>query len=303
MRRIIWTACFAIAAAMPLAAAAEEAFTIRPVDVFAGPSSEFPPVAQLPPSYRVELFGCLGDWSWCDVSYAGDRGWIYAADLVVPYQGSRITIIQYGPRIHLRVVSFALIAYWDQHYRSRPFYRERTVWVSRVHIQPNHGGPAPSGRVAATQAPQATPQNAPSTRSAQAPRETAKQPERQARAPEKTRPAETARAPVEERRSRVAQAPQPEQLPKRERKPSHEAQPSQAAPPAPVERHAQPDQHAQQPSPEHATPAASRAPESAQHERAPAHEEGKAMESAQHEPAPAHEAGKAKEEHPTQPGQ
>src|SRR5262249_35280250 len=116
MKRIVWATCFAIAAAMPLAAAAEEAFTVQPVDVFAGPSSEFPPVAQLPPTYRVELFGCLGDWSWCDVGFAGDRGWIYAADLVIPYRGSRVTIIEYGPRIHLHIVSFSLIAYWDAHY-------------------------------------------------------------------------------------------------------------------------------------------------------------------------------------------
>src|SRR5262249_47244939 len=187
MKRIVWATCFAIAAAMPLAAAAEEAFTVQPVDVFAGPSSEFPPVAQLPPNYRVELFGCLGDWSWCDVGFAGDRGWIYAADLVIPYRGSRVTIIEYGPRIHLHIVSFSLMAYWDAHYRSRPFYRERTVWVSRVHIEPSHGGRPPSGRVASTQTPQATPQSGPSGRSAQAPRETARAPERPADTARETR--------------------------------------------------------------------------------------------------------------------
>jgi uncharacterized protein YraI len=286
MKRIVWAACFAVAAAMPLAAAAETAFTVRPVDVFAGPSGEFPPIAQLPPSYRVEIFGCLGDWSWCDVGFAGDRGWIYAADLVVPYQGSRVAIIEYGPRIHLHIVSFSLLAYWDAHYRSRPFYRERTVWVSRVHIDPSHGGRPPSGRVATAPTPQATPQNVPSTRSAQAPREKegARPPERQAKPAEKARPAETARAPAEERRAHVAQqAQQPEQ--QHERKPQREAQP----------------QHAQQPSRAEPTQQADRASEGGQHERAAAPQASRAPESAQHERAAEHEGGKAKEERqPTQ---
>lgn len=296
MKRIVWAACFAIAAAMPLAAAAEEAFTVQPVDVFAGPSSEFPPVAQLPPNYRVELFGCLGDWSWCDVGFAGDRGWIYAADLVVPYRGSRVTIIEYGPRIHLRIVAFSLIAYWDAHYRSRQFYGERTVWASRVHIAPSHGGRAPSGRVATTQTPQATPQTAPPARSAQTPKETARAAERQAKPAEKTRPAETARAPAEERRAHVAQqGQQPEQQPQRqERKPQHEAQQQHAAPAA------QSEQHGQQPSRSEAIPQAGRAPESGQHERAAAPQASRAPESAQHEGAAQHEGGKAKEERPSQ---
>ncbi|HTR57928.1 MAG TPA: SH3 domain-containing protein [Casimicrobiaceae bacterium] len=289
MKRIVWAACFAIAAAMPLAAAAEEAFTTNAVDVFAGPSSEYPPIGQLPPNARLELFGCLSDWSWCDVGFAGDRGWIYAGDLVIPYRGSRVAVIEYGPRIHLHIVSFSLNTYWGAHYRSRPFYRERTVWMSRVHIQANHGGPAPSGRVATTQVPQ--PHNAPSARNEHAPRETARAPERQAGPVERTRPAEAARAPAEERRAHVAQqAQQPEQ----QRKPQHEAQAQHAAPPKQSEQHAQP------PSRTAATPQAGRAPEGGQHERAAAPQASRAPESAQRERRAEHEGGKAKEER--QPG-
>lgn len=251
MKRVVWAACFAIAAAMPLAAAAEEAFTTNAVDVFAGPSSEYPPIGQLPPNSRVELFGCLSDWSWCDVGFAGDRGWIYAGDLVIPYRGSRVAVIEYGPRIHLHIVSFSLNSYWGAHYRSRPFYRERTQWVSRVHIEPSHGGRPPSGRVATAPTPQAAPQNAPSARNEHAPRETARAPERQARPAERARPAESARAPAEERRAHVAQqAQQPEQQPQRQQE-------------------------------RRAAPQASRAPESAQHERPAGQEGGKTKEERQ----------------------
>jgi hypothetical protein len=55
-----------------------------------------------------------------------------------------MAIIEYGPRIHLPVVTFSLGSYWEQHCRSRPFFHEREQWVSRVHIEGSHGGPAPS---------------------------------------------------------------------------------------------------------------------------------------------------------------
>ena len=146
MKARLLVACAAVTVTMPLAASAEQAFTAVSVEVFAGPSSEYPPIAQLPPNTQVTVAGCLSDWSWCDVGFANDRGWIYAGDLVVPYQGSRVVIIDYGPRIHFfPVITFSLVTYWDRYYHSRPFYAQRQEWVSRVHITANHGGRAPAG--------------------------------------------------------------------------------------------------------------------------------------------------------------
>ncbi len=132
-------------AAMPTVAAAEDAFTLQTTDIFAGPSSEFPQVAQLPPNTEVGVAGCLSDWSWCDVRFANDRGWVWAGDLGYPYQNGRVAIIEYGPRLRLPLVTFSLNTYWDAHYRSRPFFRERNVWVSRVHVEGSHGGRPPHG--------------------------------------------------------------------------------------------------------------------------------------------------------------
>jgi len=154
-------------AAAPLAVAAQEAFTVRDVDVFAGPSSEYPPVAALPPGTPVRLAGCLSDWSWCDVFFANDRGWVYAGDLAYSYRNNRVVILEYGPRLALPVVTFSLDSYWSAHYRARPFFRERAQWVSRVHIQANRGGAPPHGGTA--QAAQPAQQAAP----AQQPREQA----------------------------------------------------------------------------------------------------------------------------------
>jgi uncharacterized protein YraI len=194
MKRKSWVVGVALAAALPLAASAEQAFTVGTVEVFAGPSSEYPPIAELPPNVPVNVVGCLSDWSWCDVVFPNDRGWVYAGDLVVPYQGNRVVIIEYGPRIHFfPVITFSLVAYWDQHYRSRPFYGERQVWVSRVHLQANRGGRAPSGHEVAVR------QGAPSAQAPQAqsaPVQAAKPAERNARATqtERTRTTESERA-------------------------------------------------------------------------------------------------------------
>jgi len=132
-------------AAMPAVAAAEDAFTLQHTDIFAGPSSDYPQIATLPPNTEVGVAGCLSDWSWCDVTFANDRGWVWAGDLGYPYQSQRVVIIDNGPRLHIPVVTFSINAYWDAHYRSRPFFRERETWVSRVHVEGGHGGKPPHG--------------------------------------------------------------------------------------------------------------------------------------------------------------
>lgn len=155
MRRVYRWIVIAFLAGMPLAASAQQAFTVRDTEVFAGPSGEFPPVGLLPPNVGVRIVGCLADWSWCDVIFSNYRGWVYAADLAVPYQGSRVVIIergpQFGPQIGLTVVTFSLTTYWDRHYRGQPWYREREQWASRVHVEGSRGGPPPKGRAAQTE--------------------------------------------------------------------------------------------------------------------------------------------------------
>jgi|SRR5690242_19127309 len=146
MKPIYRRSLFVLAiAAMPAVAAAQDAFTLQPTDIFAGPSSEYPQIATLPPNTEVGVAGCLSDWSWCDVTFANDRGWVWAGDLGYPYENRRVAIIEFGPRLRLPVVTFSLNTYWDAHYRSRPFFRERNVWVSRVHVEGTHGGTPPHG--------------------------------------------------------------------------------------------------------------------------------------------------------------
>src|SRR5262249_1608512 len=130
-------------------AAQPVAVTLRDVDVFAGPSSEFPPIGTLAPNTEVRVAGCLSDWSWCDVIFPQDRGWVYAVDLGYPYHNERVVILNNGPRLGLAVVTFSLGTYWTAHYRTHPFYAQRQQWESRVHVQADRGGPAPKGHAEA----------------------------------------------------------------------------------------------------------------------------------------------------------
>ncbi|WP_232071549.1 SH3 domain-containing protein [Paraburkholderia pallida] len=138
----IATVC--VAAGMAFAAsgvrAQTEAYTSEPVDLFAGPSDAYPVVSELGPNVPVEVMGCVGDYSWCDVALPGLRGWIYAGYLVYPYQGDYVPLTGYGAAIGLPIVTFAVGAYWGSFYRDRPWYGDRDRWE---HVPPPGRGRPP----------------------------------------------------------------------------------------------------------------------------------------------------------------
>jgi len=112
-------------------ASAQNAYTSRPMNVRAGPNREYPLVAQVDAGAPLDVNGCLNDWSWCDVSFDGNRGWMYAGGISFLYQGGRVPLYSYGPRLGLPIVTFSLGAYWGQYYRGRPWYAQRNVWANR----------------------------------------------------------------------------------------------------------------------------------------------------------------------------
>jgi uncharacterized protein YraI len=132
--------CFALAA--PSAFAQAQAYTSEPVDLFSGPSGDYPVVTELGPNVPVTVMGCVSDYSWCDVALPDLRGWIYAEYLVYPYEGNYVPLESYGVAIGLPVVTFALGAYWDSFYRGRPWYGERDRWAQ---VPPPHFGARPPG--------------------------------------------------------------------------------------------------------------------------------------------------------------
>jgi len=82
--------------------------------------------------------GCLSDYTWCDVTFGGNRGWVYAGELAYTYQSRRVPILDYGPRIGLPVITFSLGNYWDHYYRGRSWYHDRDRWEHRGFDRDDH---------------------------------------------------------------------------------------------------------------------------------------------------------------------
>jgi uncharacterized protein YraI len=156
-------AAICLAAGLSLAAssafAQSQAYTSEPVDLYAGPSGDYPVVSELGPNVPVTVMGCVSDYSWCDVAMPGMRGWVYAGYLTYPYQGGYVPLTNYGAAIGLPIVTFSIGAYWGSFYRDRPWYGQRDHWA---HVPPpGYGGHPPGPPPGVHGGPQGGPQHGP----------------------------------------------------------------------------------------------------------------------------------------------
>jgi uncharacterized protein YraI len=145
-----WLAALAtFAAALPQAASAQEARASNWVNLRAGPEAGYPLVARLAPGTPLVVQGCTAGYGWCDVvGPDGLRGWVYAANLVYPYESRSVPVIGYGALIGLPIVTFVIGSYWNDYYRNRPWYGNRARWEHRPPPRPPAflpGPPRPPG--------------------------------------------------------------------------------------------------------------------------------------------------------------
>ncbi|HXV25600.1 MAG TPA: DUF6600 domain-containing protein [Alphaproteobacteria bacterium] len=109
-------------------AARPNGYPVTNVNLRAGPGTYYPVIVVVPTHAPITVIGCLGDYTWCDVFFQGNRGWMRSIYLKKWYQGYYYALGDYAPRLGLRVVSFDIGPYWDANYRNRPFYRDRSRW-------------------------------------------------------------------------------------------------------------------------------------------------------------------------------
>ena len=122
-------AIFLFAFARPVQAATPVAMTTADLNLRAGPGVRFPVVATIPDGANVRIYGCIDAYSWCDVGWGGDRGWVAGAYLQVVYLGRPVVVTAVvAPRIGIHVIVFDH-GYWVRHYATRPWYRSwRVYW-------------------------------------------------------------------------------------------------------------------------------------------------------------------------------
>jgi uncharacterized protein YraI len=127
-------------------AGAQIAFTTQAVNMRAGPDRGFPLVTWLPGGVTVNVFGCISGWSWCDVIFGRNRGWVYARFLSFGFQNQRMPIITGGARSGFPIVTFSVGPYWSAHYRGRPWYSNQARWSTWHPPPPRRPSRPPSQR-------------------------------------------------------------------------------------------------------------------------------------------------------------
>lgn len=130
------------------AAHAAPGYSTANVNMRAGPDIDFPRVDLIPEGSPLEIRGCLRDESWCDVIWAGNRGWVISEYLTFQRRGDYVLLPDVGlSALRIPVVRFAANDYWGRHYVGRPWYGERTRWYGyKPRPRQNWHAPPPGKR-------------------------------------------------------------------------------------------------------------------------------------------------------------
>ncbi|MDS7595285.1 SH3 domain-containing protein [Agrobacterium tumefaciens] len=122
-------AMLAMLAAPALAEAATRGFATANVNMRSGPSTAYPAVVVVPNGAPLVVNGCLSDTPWCDVSFAGGRGWVAGRYIMTTYRQNRVYVEpRYYRDLGVPIITFEVGRYWDRYYRDRDFYRDRDRW-------------------------------------------------------------------------------------------------------------------------------------------------------------------------------
>ena len=139
LKKTLTAAAFVLGATVIVSAPANAVpgYSTDRLEVKSGPDYDYPTVGYARTGTRIEINGCLRDWSWCDVSTPRDRGWVRGEDVQAERSGRRIA---YGAPWGVPNIQFNVGTYWDSNYKGRRFYRERSRWDDNDRGHNDHDG-------------------------------------------------------------------------------------------------------------------------------------------------------------------
>lgn len=89
-----------------LAKAAMLATTATDLTVYSGPGTEYPSVGIATRGSSAVLDGCLDGENWCRIDVNGMRGWVFAQELTVDYNGAPVIVRERRADLGVPVVSY-----------------------------------------------------------------------------------------------------------------------------------------------------------------------------------------------------
>nr|WP_153355256.1 SH3 domain-containing protein [Endobacterium cereale] len=122
----------ALMVAPTLAEAAVRGYATANVNMRSGPSTGYPAVTVVPVGAPITIHGCMSNVNWCDVQFAGGRGWVSGSYISTTYRQNRVYVApDYYRPLGIPTVTFEVDNYWGRYYRDRDFYRDRDRWDRR----------------------------------------------------------------------------------------------------------------------------------------------------------------------------
>jgi uncharacterized protein YraI len=109
-----------------VASAATAAIVTVDLNIRSGPGTGYQAFASIPAGNRVTVYGCASGYNWCDVDWAGYRGWVSGSYLAYregsgSYYNRPVSSV--GVYIGVPVIGYDLNSYHDRYYRGRSWYR------------------------------------------------------------------------------------------------------------------------------------------------------------------------------------
>ena len=117
---------------LPTSALAANSITTGNVNMRTGPSTAYSVIVTIPRNARVTVYGCVRAFRWCDVRWAGWRGWVSSRYLAARgYYGRPAHV--WGPVIGVPIIVFRFDDYNDRHYRGKKWYKKPRRKFPRKH--------------------------------------------------------------------------------------------------------------------------------------------------------------------------